>query len=212
MDADQLFDDSEATAELITAATPWLVEFMLAGGRSGYADLGVRGAFDVTNPEVQTWLREYVFKFAEKVSATTSDQLREALTEALNTGETIPQIAARVQDIFGDQATAYRAEMIARTESSRAQNHGSIEAYKQSGLVDGLEWTAFDGCCEFCDAMDGMIVAIGTTFFDEGDTLTLSDEEGTATDSMTFTYEDIDCPPAHPDCRCTLSPVLTEAE
>jgi len=206
-----LFDENKAKKSLLGRVTPLLVEYLLLGGRDGYESIGIVGAFDVTNPDVQAWLDNYVFKFAAKVTQTLSDQLRDELGPGLQGGESIPELMQRVDRVFGAETNKYRSEMIARTEASRAQNQGSVQAWKQSGVVSGTEWAAFDDACEFCQEMDGKTISLGETFFAQGDVMEIGDEES-GIQRLSFNYEQVDAPPLHPNCRCTAVPVLKELE
>jgi len=47
-----------------------------------------------------------------------------------------------------------RAELIARTETARAINEGTIEGYRQGG-IKRVEWVTAAGCCPECDALNG---------------------------------------------------------
>ncbi len=100
--------------------------------------------------------------------------------------------AALVDDIAAAMGDDARAEMIARTETMRASNEGQQEAWDQAvtaGLLTGneqQEWITADdeATCPICDPMDGVTVGLDEMFEVDGD--------------------EIDGPPAHPNCRCTL--------
>ena len=98
-----------------------------------------------------------------------------------------------VEDKLGD-----RAETIARTETMDALNEGILEGARQA-QADGLlsepvkEWiaTGDEITCVTCSALDGVQVALNELFqTDEG--------------------EEIESPPAHPRCRCSVA--ITEGE
>lgn len=84
-----------------------------------------------------------------------------------------------------------RAEMIARTEIIQAETQGQLELWQQqadAGNIDaniaGVEWivTPDDRLCYECDALDGVIVPMGSSF------------PGGVSGS-----------PLHPHCRCTVA-------
>ena len=166
-------------------------------------------ALDVTNPKVAEHLQEYTFHFADKISRTTFDKLTTTLTEGLNAGEDIRKLKNRVYDIPQFKAVeagrAHYSEMVARTESARAQSAGTLEVWRQSGVVEGKEWLCAPDCCAFCAEMDGKIVGLTENYFTEGGALTLDDGR-----TMKFTYEDVPAVPLHPHCRCTIVAVLIE--
>ena len=142
-------------------------------------------AFDVTNPNVTAWLDKYVPTFSENLEKVNTDLLRKTLTEGMNAGETIPELMARVSETFG-QFDRYRAEIIARTETSRASNEAALESYRQSGVVERKVWMTAPDCCDLCAELDGTVVALEDEFFKDD-------------------YSDGDGPPLHPNCRCAIA-------
>lgn len=90
--------------------------------------------------------------------------------------------------------TRERSRTIARTEITRASTEAEIQAYEQSGVVKGKEWyTALDErTCLECSAMHGKVLSIRENYADK-------EETG---------YADVPGPALHPNCRCTLLPVL----
>lgn len=80
-----------------------------------------------------------------------------------------------------------RARRIATTEVTRAYAEGNNQAWTASGVVDEKEWTtsADEKVCSVCGPLDERRVPL-----DEG-----------------FT-DDIFNPPAHPQCRCWILPVM----
>ncbi len=163
-------------------------------------------SFDVTNPEIEKFLSEYSMKFAKVINDETESMLRGRLSEGIQEGESIADLTDRVQEVFKGMES-WRAERIARTETIRATNRAADMSYKMSGVVSKKEWiTAQDErLCEFCAAMDGTVVEVGENFLDEED-----DFEGDDGGEMTVSYEDVNGPPLHPNCRCCLVPVIEE--
>jgi SPP1 gp7 family putative phage head morphogenesis protein len=163
-------------------------------------------SFNIENPAVKKWVETYYPRFSENLETVNVFKLREALIEGLKAGEGIPELMNRVNDLF-DQWDMRRAELIARTETLRASNRGSLEGYRQSGVVEKLVWITFfdERTCPWCEDMDGTVVGIDDGFFDQGDEYTIADKEG-EDHTMTLDYEAVESPPLHPDCRCTLAP------
>jgi SPP1 gp7 family putative phage head morphogenesis protein len=73
----------------------------------------------------------------EKIHA----DLRKELGEAIAQGETMDEIKARIRKTFNDMSEN-RVEMIARTETTRAWNKGSLEAARQNPNVGQKQWVA----------------------------------------------------------------------
>jgi len=176
----------------------------------------IAGSFDVHNPRVEQWLKDYSFKFAQKVNQTTADGLRATLTEGLNAGETISELKARVKEVFGSEANNRRAEMIARTESHRAELSGRRELWKEANhdmvlageqpIYVGRVWRASPDACDFCLAMDGTQIGLDEVYFQQGSRFEVEDVGG-----MNLDYEDVEVAGLHPNCRCDDSPVLNPA-
>lgn len=164
--------------------------------------------FDMDSPAIQAFLSERGRKVSKDINDETDKQLRATLAEGINQGDSIDELAARVEQVYG-AAAGYRAERIARTEARRTATQGEIEAWDQSGVVEAKEWfTAKDErVCEFCGPMDGQIVdELRGHYFEQGTSYT-----GSSGGTLKLDYEDIEGPPLHVSCRCDLLPVLVES-
>lgn len=104
--------------------------------------------------------------------------------------------ADEVERLFGEYADGKiedRADLISHTETMEALNEGQLEAWsdaQEEGLLGEnatKEWVATDDehICPICEDLDGEEVALDATFDVDG--------------------EEMDGPPAHPACRCTLA-------
>lgn len=139
------FNLEEWRAFFMAAAAKRIEEMAQDAGDSVLDELSIGISFDVTNPEVSTFIQERAQRFAEEVNATTYERLKASMVEATDAGETIDEIAARVEQVMGDRIRS-SAETIARTETIGALNGGALEAAKQSGVIGGKTWIAtFDG-------------------------------------------------------------------
>ena len=175
--------------EKLSKETKKILTVMLADlGQEKLDDLDLGMAFDVTNPNVKRWLTDYSFKFSEELEAVNSERLRRILDEGMAAGKSIPELMAEVKKCF-DSMDRYRAEIISRTETSRASNKAAMEAYRQSGVVEKKQWLTAPDCCEICAELDGKIVALDDTFFDDD-------------------YGDGAEPPRHVSCRCSIAPIV----
>lgn len=165
------------------------------------------GTFDHTDPRVTKFLTNRSKKVSKAVNTETDKQLRSELSEGISYGETIEELRARIEKVYG-YAAGYRSERIARTETIRAENFASQEAWRQSEVVESKEWyTAHDErVCEFCGPMNGRTIELGGKYFNQGDTYT-----GSQGGELKLKFESIQGPPLHANCRCTLLPVLSEA-
>ena len=93
--------------------------------------------FDFVSPEILKYLERESFKHAKNVTSTTRDLLADEFKEALGAGETIDEIAARVERVFDDRASS--SETIARTETVSASNFGNHEAPTVRSDVEVLD-------------------------------------------------------------------------
>lgn len=106
--------------------------------------------FDVDRPEVIRFMVSSAQRFATFVNDGTWDDLRLVIAEGLGEGEGIEKIQKRVEKTFLKYVTSdpaapeklTRLETIARTESVRSVNGGTLLAYKQSEVVNKKTWLA----------------------------------------------------------------------
>lgn len=117
-------------------------------------------------------------------SKTTHDLIGNSLGESIELGLSGKQTAKRLLQYV---ASPSRALTIAITEQNRAISAATVARYKEMG-VEKNEWLASDPC-EECAENDGQVVPVGSPFA-SGD----------------------DQPPVHPNCRCTLLPVVLGGE
>ena len=168
-------------------------------------------AFDVKNPNVEQWMDNYTSDLADEINKTTLDAIESAVADGLDEGYSNSVIAANISNVY-DDCEDWRADMIARTETSRAMNEASNMTYIQSGVVKQKEWlvTEDDRTCPECLAMDGAIVDLEDTFTDAS-APAQSEEEQQAANEVTES-DGINCPPLHPNCRCCLVPIVMDED
>jgi SPP1 gp7 family putative phage head morphogenesis protein len=112
--------------------------------------------------------------------------------------ESLSELATRVSDLM-DEARIGQALTIARTEAISAFNFAGVEAWRQSGDVDQLEWlSARDSAVRPTHAdADGQVAGISDGFDVGGETLEYpGDPNGSPDETI--------------NCRCTLLPVISE--
>ena len=143
----------------------------------------IGGKFELTKEAVLN-IEQKSMTFAEQINLTTEKKLRKALGEGISSGEGVSELSERVSGVFKTRTKA-ESERIARTEVISASNGAELEAYKQSGVIEKKEWLAEPDACEICAALDGEVVKLNKMF------------------SGGFDY-----PPAHPNCRCAILPVI----
>lgn len=141
IDPDAPFNREEWIELFKAAALKRIEEIVQDSGDAVFDELSIGISFDVTNPKVAEFIQGRAQRFAEQVNETTYQRLQASLVEATDAGETIDEIAARIEQVMGDRIKS-SAEVIARTETIGALNGGALESAKASGVVTGKGWLA----------------------------------------------------------------------
>ena len=126
------------------------------------------------------------------------------MADALAQGLTSDEATERVHQVMAER-TRDDAERIARTESSRAYNAGSVQAWRGLG-VEKKRWQLANDSCPICTEIAKLNpdpIPVDQAFVKGGQSVPIGGGK-----SYTFTYGDVDHPPGHPHCRCTVIPVL----
>lgn len=186
-----LFDKKKADVLFERSIRPLIKNIVEEEGKQSLSLLGITGSIDLSQKRAATFLGLRASEMIEKINEFTRDQIKQELTEGFEQQESIDQIKKRIEHVY-DVAKGSRAVKIARTETLRGSNFGALEGYYQSRVVEAKEWlTARDGDVDpECAALEGTIRSLDASF-DEGE----------------FTG---DYPPLHPNCRCTIIPVLKD--
>ncbi len=108
------------------------------------------------------------------------DRIGNSLADSIAAGDSPAKTAKALADRISDPA---RALTIAITEQNRAMSAASLFTYEEA-QIEQVEWNAVEPC-DICEENDGQVVDLGQPF-NSGD------------------YQ----PPAHPNCRCALLPVV----
>lgn len=115
------------------------------------------------------------------IDAETDKQLRATLTEGLTNGESLQDLADRVENVYG-AASGYRALRIARTESQAALHFASKMAWEQSKAdIQSYIWLTASNPCPLCKKWQNVVRKSMNDFPNGGDYL-------------------------HPNCRCDCVP------
>lgn len=119
----------------------------------------------------------------------TRDELRSVISQGMQDGIGLDGIADSIEDLRDVDGmspfSAYRASMIARTETANAHNQGALFGYqaaRDAGVNVMKQWITADDPCDDCaDNEDQGPIDLDDDF-DSGD----------------------DAPPAHPQCECDI--------
>jgi SPP1 gp7 family putative phage head morphogenesis protein len=184
------FDEDYEAGVFVDIFTPFYTEMVKMYGEDAMDMVGMSG-FSMSD-RAKDWLHDNVNKFADDVNATTAKKIQAALEKAVEEGEGIGEAAKRIKTVFTEANTS-RANAIARTEVLHASNYASVEAWKQSDVVESKEWlTAMDETvCEICGPLNGKTTSLDNEFHSADDL-----------------FGQVEEPPAHVNCRCTVLPVI----
>ncbi len=122
-------------------------------------------------------------KLVTQMDEETKTRLTQVISNAIDNKRGIDGLARDIRKEFDDM-TKYRSQVIARTETCDALQQGFMDRAKDLE-VTGKEWVTFDPC-EICAANEAEGVVPLDHVFSSGH----------------------DRPPAHPSCRCCLSPAM----
>jgi SPP1 gp7 family putative phage head morphogenesis protein len=182
------FDDNEDNllAQAQLDFTPLLGDVATLSGQEA---MRLVGSSDVYTAErMRKLISDNVHKFTQSMLDTDRETLVNVISDGLTAGRSIPEIRDTIIETF-DSIQKTQAQRITRTEVLRASNQGAVDAYKESGVVEGLQWLTA-GAVDECADYDGQVIELDGSFYG-------SDNE----------FQDGN-PPLHPNCRCVVLPVL----
>jgi len=193
--SDDPFDLARWNKTFRETSRPTYLSIVETVGQAALDDVKVSAAFDVLDPNVVRFIERSSQRFAREVNQTTWDKLRATLQEGVKSGESIDDLAARVEATMGERIRS-SAETIARTETIAASTGGTLESWRQSGVVGGKEWNAtLDERCRASHVeAHGQRVALDANF-----------EVGGATGPGPGQMSD---PSESVNCRCVVVPIL----
>jgi hypothetical protein len=135
----------------------------------------------------------YASELTQQLLATSERQVKMAIAEWVRNGQ---PLASLTRTLEATVLSRRRAELIATTEVTRAYAEGARLTWAQGGVITTMRWqTARDeGVCPICKPLNQQTAAV------VGGVFTVTNAAGVVTRT-------ISTPPAHPGCRCWLSPV-----
>lgn len=191
--ADDLFDEqfeSEIAREVLVRIYARVIS---TRGPEALELVGLpRDSFLMDHRDVLAYLERHAYENGTLITGTTAEALRDAITEAVQAGESIQEMTRAIRDVFA--VRRHEAQRIARTEVASSYNFATFTAWGQTGLVEETEWlTAQDDAVrETHQALDGKRAALGEQF--ENGLLYPGDPGGDPSEVI--------------NCRCTALPVV----
>ena len=133
------------------------------------------------------YARKHTATLIKGLNEETANRMRTTIENAIKEKRGIDGLARDIRKGFDDMSRV-RSETIARTETADALEQSFMDRSKDMG-VTGKEWVVTEPC-EICQANGDAGVIPINDIFPSGDLR----------------------PPAHPNCRCALAPVMLEEE
>lgn len=201
----KLFDDAEYDSLMVKELTPMLTDLSQTQGGLALVFAGdTENEFHMT-AQIQAHLERGTRRMATRFNDETLEALNKTLAAGIEAGEGIDDLKRRVNGVYAE-TSGYRAERIARTETLKASNSASVWAYRQTGYVTGKQWVVNPDACAECDEFNGKSIGLDDSFLGVGESYTTVNEDGEEV-IHTNTYDTIEEPPLHPNCRCTVIPI-----
>jgi HK97 family phage portal protein len=192
-----LFGVKEESEALTALLVPVIIELMEEQSKD-VANF-ISGEILTITPAMKHEVEAHILTISGIYNTDTIKQLEKTLSVGMSDGEGLAKLKKRVENVYTD-AKGYRAERIARTETLKASNDTAEIVYKQSGFTT-VKWFSNPNACEFCKALDGTVKTVGKNFLNLGDVYETSDGN-----KLSIDYRDINVPPLHPNCTCSLVP------
>lgn len=201
----KLFDDAAADLLMTEVLTPVLTNLTEQQGALALLFAGdAENDFKVTS-SILALLSTSTMRMAGNFNDQTLDSLNNTLAEGIQAGESLGKLKNRVQDVYRNISDV-RSMRVARTETLKASNNASELAYKQTGFVTAKEWYVNPDACDICTPFDGKVIGLGEVFAKQGTSVSYTDSNGDDQEYQ-VDYADVENPPLHPNCRCTIVPV-----
>lgn len=183
---------TQGITELTSASLPFYADLKPDG-----IDKLATKVFSIVDINALDFMTQYNLTLAGDVNRELADGIKRVIMQGILEGKGTDEIVrdlGRVviyKDSFKQAGTKvfskaqYRMEMIARTEVLRAHNMGRLKFHQQVGIKK-LEWMTMgdERTCPVCGPLNG----------------------------KTFPVDKFPGQPAHPFCRCTNLPVLSDIE
>lgn len=160
-DVEDLWDDEEEKKSFKKVMFP----FLIAGFLKGVGNVLTEGdPEDLLTGKKRKEFDSKSLDYAAKTVGTTKEALKQEIDEAVKNGESVKQLAGRIDDLYGD-TMGYRSLRIARTQLTEAVNEGTFDALEEEGHGE-KEWsTVIDGSeRESHHDADGQVVPIDQPF------------------------------------------------
>lgn len=166
-------DEVTATIQVIS---PLMYETVMTGVAGASALISEDMVMDMDF--IKAWLDQVSEEIGVSITETTIAEFEKTMNEGVTGGESLSELKTRVEKVF-DFAVDYRAELIARAETSRGVAEAHRQTYEHYGFTD-VEWLLSPDACSTC--------------------------QDRATKEWTIKNIDGQIP-VHPNCKCDFTPL-----
>lgn len=197
-------DDEEEAELMAELSIPFIEDTVVKESALAYAFVGIPDQrLDSQDKIVQRFIKSRTLKLGKSTAETTRNDVQGIIDKWNEQEGDIALLKQMLGEYFGDES---RADMIARTEVSRAAGFAQETVYEEVGAV-GKKWITADDerTCEFCSEMDGQTTGVTDSYWEKGDEVA-----GAAGGILSVGFDDISSPPLHPSCRCDLIPIFND--
>ena len=124
--------------------------------------LGFGFDWTLSHAQAREWAHRYTDEILQQLGTTSGRVTGQALTRWIDNGESLQVLINDLEPVFGRR----RAASIAATEVTRAYSNGTREAYRESGVIQKLEYRASrdELVCPICGPLHGQRTDINGTF------------------------------------------------
>ena len=152
-----LYDEAGAKARLRAIIRTGILDSANAAYSAGREDYQL----SVNFTDDHAWLDQFVgqrLRYINGIDDNLRKQLRDALSESMRSGDSIPTMTDKVGAIFQDAMT-WGSERIARTETLAAYGAASLQSYREANIQQAQ---MYDGTANDpeCAAVNGQIVSL----------------------------------------------------
>ena len=195
-----LLDKNKEIKLTIDLLTPILSKLVVESGKETLDVLNAANiAWNLRTPSVASYIKGNTKLLANSMTDTTMKAIRMAIASGIDAEEGIDEITQRILNTadLGES----RATTIALSETHRGGSYAEVNAMQASGVVSSKVWFASkdERDCDDCDALNGTEVGISEPFLTVGELADIGYDN----------YDgDVEIPMLHPNCRCTIIPVL----
>ena len=203
-----IFDVTKWGQIISDDSMPFIRGLLTMGIADALEKIDESAQFNASSPAVLRSLEERA-ELIKSTATTTAKELRKDIADSIAAGESRSQAIKRVRQNFDARA---KADRVVRTETIWAHNEGTVQAWLQSGVVSAKKWNTVkdDRRCPYCAAMHGKTISIEGSYFEKGESFTVTSPDSGNEITLPLEYEPVKHPPLHPGCRCQLIPILIE--